>query len=364
MKRAIWKVWNSKGRWTGYRLMKVFYEDFKCKLCGSKDVVKYGKLRGIQRWWCKKCKRKFADNDALPGMRTPVEQVSSAVHMYYEGMSLQAIRRHLQQEHNSFVSDSNIYAWVVRFTNEAIKKAKEYQPKVGDTWIADETVLKVEGKKMWFWDIIDAKTRFLIASHLSATRGKRDAQRLMEKAAERAGKVPKVVATDRLNSYLDGIESAFGADTKHLAGGPFKVEGNTNLIERFHGTLKARTKVMRGMKRRDTARLFAEGWLIHYNFFRPHESLKDKTPAEAAGVKFPYRHWKDIIREPKLEVRRVEVTETPIKGPSRPRPIVASVAQTAKPKRRSRARGDIYEGHGMLARRPFEGAKRRKGRIL
>ncbi len=349
--------------------MKVIYEDFRCKYCGSKNIVKYGKLRGVQRYWCKDCKRKFADNDALSGMRTPVDQVSSAVHMYYEGMSLQAIRRHLQQEHNSYVSDSNIYNWIVRFTKEAMAKAKEYTPKVGDTWIADETVLRIEGKKLWFFDIIDSDTRFLLASHIAPTRTTKDARRLMEKAAERAGKTPKVVVTDKLAAYLDGIELAFGADTKHIQSKPFTIEQSTNLIERFHGTLKSRTKIMRGLKKRDSARLFARGWLIHYNYFRPHESLGDKTPAKAAKATFPYRNWKDVIREPKTVIRRIGETETPIKVPLRPsvphvskqvRPSIAA----PKARRSEKPRGDMYVGRGMISRHPFAGGKAKKGRLI
>lgn len=72
---------------------------------------------------------------------------------------------------------------------------------------------------------------------------------------------------------------------------------HNNFIERFHGTLKQRTKVMRGMKNPDTARLLLDGWLMHYNYFRPHESLRGKTPAEAAQVGFPYKNWRDIVMD-------------------------------------------------------------------
>jgi len=143
----------------------------------------------------------------------------------------------------------------------------------------------MDGKKVWFWDIIDADTRYLLATHISEKgRTTKDAQQLMSLAAKRAGKTPKLVITDKLNAYLDGIELTFGADTEHIATSPFAIGANTNLIERFHSTLKERTKVMRGLKDVKSARLFTEGWLIHYNYFRPHESLKNRTPAEVAGI--------------------------------------------------------------------------------
>jgi len=275
--------------------VRVPYFDIACKYCGSRNIIKYGKFRGIQRFFCKDCKRKFADNDALPSMQTPIEQVGAAVGMYYEGQSLNSIRRLLSQIYNSHPSDSTIYRWVTKFTKSAVNEAKQYKPNVGDTWIADETVLDIDGQNVWFWDIIDAKTRFLLASYISRTRTTKDAQKLMEMAAERAGKTPKVVITDRLAAYLDGIELAFGADTKHMPRRPFSVGENTNLIERFHGTLKDRTKVMRGLKDVRTARLITKGWLLHYNFLRPHETLHGKTPAGVAGVEFPYRNWQDIV---------------------------------------------------------------------
>jgi len=54
---------------------------------------------------------------------------------------------------------------------------------------------------------------------------------------------------------------------------------------------------MRGLKKKETARLIMDGWLVHYNFFRPHESLRGKTPSEKAGIKFPFKNWLDAVRK-------------------------------------------------------------------
>jgi transposase-like protein len=168
---------------------------------------------------------------------------------------------------------------------------------VGNIWIADETVLKIDGQNLWLWDIIDDKTRFLLATRLSRSRTTQDAQSLIDRATKTAGKSPKVVVTDKLNSYLDVF---YGKGAEHIRGGIARAgEDNTQKIERFHGTLKARTKVMRGLKNFETALDFTEGWLVHYNYLRPHESLQDKTPAEVAGVEYPYKNWADIIRKHK-----------------------------------------------------------------
>jgi transposase-like protein len=264
-------------------------------------------------------------------MQTPTKRIADVLNMYYEGMSENKIRRNLIQQDGDFISTGSVYNWVNRFTELAKKEAEKYQPKVGDTWVVDETYVRVDRSKTnvenpysksrkakWviFWDVIDADTRFLLASHLTSTRGTKDAQALMEKAAKRAGKIPKVVVTDRLAAYLDGIELAYGAEAKHRQGSPFEIENNTNLIERFHQTLKDRTKVMRALRNKDTLQKFTDGWLIHYNYFRPHMSLDDKTPAEVAGIKFPFRNWKDVIEQPyevtaRIPMPRPEVVPLP-----------------------------------------------------
>ena len=180
------------------------------------------------------------------------------------------------------------------FLNELGKQQRSYL-NVTIVFLSQLVFPLDKGQKVRFWDIIDNKTRFLLASHMSETRMTKDAEALMRQAYDRTGKIPRVIYTDRLRAYLDGIELTFGANTKHRQGGPFDIENNTNLIERFHGTLKARTKVMRGMQNKDTARLIMDGWLIHYNYFRPHEALGNKTPAEVAKANFPYKGWKDVV---------------------------------------------------------------------
>ncbi|MDY6917240.1 MAG: DDE-type integrase/transposase/recombinase [Chloroflexota bacterium] len=196
--------------------VKAPYFEVACKYCGSRNVIRYGSFRGTQRFFCNDCHRKFADNDALPDMQTPVEQVGAAVGMYYRGQSLNNIRESLAEIYGIHPSDSTVYRWVVRFTKKALAEAKGYTPKVGDVWVADETALRIDGGWLWFWDIIDSDTRYLLASHVSRTRTAKDAQTLMEAAAARAGKTPNVVLTDGLLAYLDGIELAFGRDTRHI----------------------------------------------------------------------------------------------------------------------------------------------------
>ncbi len=273
-------------------------EPIKCKWCGSADIIKRGiNEDSVQEYTCNKCRRRFINKDAPYGMRTTVEQIGAALAMYYDGLSLADISRQLDITYHNPVDRSTVYRWLIRFTTEAITMLDSLKPKVSDTWIADEAAIKFDKDLYWIWDIIDRETRFLLASYLSLNRGTREARILMEQASSRAGKVPKRIITDKLRSYLDGIELAFGADAKHIQSSPFSAENDTNLIERFQGTIKDRTKVLRGFKTVRTATIILKGFLIHYNFFRPHISLANQTPAYVAGIKAPVKNWTELVRK-------------------------------------------------------------------
>lgn len=275
--------------------------EITCKYCNSASVKKFGTFNGIQRYYCNDCKRKFVPNTALPYMQTPVEQVALALSLYYDGLSLNAIRRNLKQAYGNYPSDSTVYGWITRFTKEAIEKTKDIKPELGYVWLADETVIEIDGVKHWLWDIIDIKTRFLVASHISLRRTTDEAIMLMHKANRRAGKYPKVLMTDSLVAYFDAISLTYGNQARHLRVKKFTVKPNNNIIERLQGTIKGRTKVMRGLKSYETAKLIMEGFGVHYNFIRPHESLEtatDKyvTPAKKAGVILPCDDWLRMIK--------------------------------------------------------------------
>jgi transposase-like protein len=273
-------------------------EPILCKWCGSNEIKKYGILGGTQEYYCLKCNRKFINNDNPFGKRSTIEQIGTSISSYYDGLSFADIARHLKESGNE-VNESTVYRWVLDYAQKAIKILDKYQPKVGNIWIADETVIKFNGQNYWLWDIIDKKTRFLIASYLSENRGTLQAKKLMELASKRAGIAPSAVITDKLRAYLDGIEIVFGGYTEHIQSSPFADQDDTNEIERFQGTIKDRTKVIRGFKTFETALIILDGFLVHYNFFRPHISLKGKTPAEVAGVNIPFKTWTEFVRADK-----------------------------------------------------------------
>jgi putative transposase len=304
----------------------------RCKFCGSTDVVKNGKRNAVQYYLCKNCGRGSVYNKGLPKMRYSIDVVADGVYDYYAGVSLPKIREGIYQKAGLRPSNSAIYGWVKRLTKIGLTEAKKHTPQVGDKWLADECVLKLkDGKKYWLINVIDYDTRFLLASRLSSSRGIKDICLTFKTAKDEAKISPKLMLTDGWQAYIDGTELVFGANTKHIKTTPFeRKELSTNIVERWHGTLKDRLKPMRGMDKSETQQLILEGFILNYNYLRPHESLNDRTPAEVAKIHdFPYASWLDVIKSqipkppplPKLDrtLTIEELRHLPIK-PYRKRP--------------------------------------------
>lgn len=265
-----------------------------CPQCEADDVIKYGKRNGRQIYLCKPCGRYFTDNGALPGRRVPPETVGAAISMYFEGMSYRDIQRSLQQQFGFTPSTATLYEWVVKYTKLGRQLMDDFKAETGDTWVADETVLKIDGANLWLWNVVDADSRFLLATHISRSRTIRDAATLFRKARARATRAPKEIVTDGLNSYIDGIERVFGSTTRHVQAEGIHAEINNNLSERMQGTIKERTKVMRGLEFKGTAETFIDGFTLYYNHLRPHSSLNGRTPARAANVPFVFQDWVEV----------------------------------------------------------------------
>jgi putative transposase len=108
-----------------------------------------------------------------------------------------------------------------------------------------------------------------------------------------AGKRPNALITDGARNFHDAFTKEFftinNPRTRHISHIRLQGDHNNNKMERLNGEVRDREKTMRGLKRPDTPVL--TGYQIYHNYFRPHEALKGKTPAEASGI--------NIVRENK-----------------------------------------------------------------
>ncbi len=92
------------------------------------------------------------------------------------------------------------------------------------------------------------------------------------------------MVTDGLASYKRAFNAEFydhHQSCKHVADVALQ-ESLNSVLERMHGSIREREKIMRGIKVDDTPIIPMNQ--IYYNFVRPHMGLNGSTPAEAAGI--------------------------------------------------------------------------------
>jgi hypothetical protein len=71
-------------------------------------------------------------------------------------------------------------------------------------------------------------------------------------------------------------------------------------------------------------------YFMHYNFFRPHMSLGDRTPAQVAGIRFPFRNWKDVVEQfyevtARISVRTGYYVKSRVRKPGMPKRAGTSI---------------------------------------
>ena len=267
-----------------------------CPACGSERVVKVGKQSGHQRYLCRKCKKKFRDQAMAEGRKFETEHIGAAIRDYHAGMSYKQIAEAMEDRYDiPEPSKRTIYNWVTDFADVATQAMRDYPAHTGGHWVADEMMVDVGGEKVWHWNVMDAKTRYVLATHLAKRRTQQEAAKTLQKALAAAAKPPKTITTDKLRSYTRAVKSVL-PDTRHIQSEGIRAEINNNLSERLQGTYRDRIKTLRGMDSIETGQRYLDGWTVFYNLFREHHGLRYKTPGEVARVNAPFTEWADVVR--------------------------------------------------------------------
>jgi len=288
---------------------KVFSEDaVQCPKCGSIRVVKFGNYNGKQLYKCKDCKTKFREGFLKKAKYSP-ETITLTLDLYFSGLSVRKITRTLNDHFDMALAKSTVYHWIETFVPRISEYVNSLAPRLSDTWQTDELFVKMKGgvkdtqynqKSMAFlWNVMDRKTRFLLASRLSTHRNVNGAVGAFNEARKVAkDSQPERIFADKLNAYPQAMTYWEGESKPELVAkmGVGKPHANNNRIERLNGTLRERVKVQRGWKSMKTP--LAEGARIHYNFVKPHEALEGQTPAERAGVGIEGKNkWMELLKK-------------------------------------------------------------------
>ena len=226
-------------------------------------------------------------------MKNSPKTITLTLDLYFKGVSQRKIADHLKQFEGVEITQPTILNWIKKYLKILAKYSEKYKADVGNIWHCDETTvfIKKEGEKkyyQWIWNLMDAKTRYLLACQVTETRYVKDARKPLRKAKEVALNVPDAIVTDGLQVYRDAIKDEyFGLgriQNPHIRLKDFETKPNNNILERLNGTFRERTKVVRSFDSGIGAEEFAVGMQTYYNYIRPHQGIGGMVPAQLANI--------------------------------------------------------------------------------
>src|SRR5438128_3896642 len=153
---------------------------------------------------------------------------------------------------------------------------EQIKPNISDAWRADELHIKIRGNPKYFFVLMDDQTWFWITQRAANTKYNSNIHPLFKDAKLIMRKKPNTVITDGAANFHDAFKKEFftinNPRTRHISHIPLQGDHNNNKMERLNGEIRDAEKMMRGLKRTDTA--VPPGYQIYHNYFRPHEALK------------------------------------------------------------------------------------------
>lgn len=263
-----------------------------CPYCESNNIIKDGTRKTTlgkkQRWLCKECKARFV-LEPIKKIKGNADIVTLCMDLFFKGFSYRKIQDTLQQFNGLKVHHETIRRWINKYMKKITKYTDKLKPKVSGVWHTDEQALNIkkEDERVWCWNVMDSKTRFLLANQITKERYVEDARKVFRKAKKTANKTATKVITDGLRAYEQAVRKEFMTYKNrkpHYRVKSFKDKPHNNLIERYHGTFRERDKVMRAFQNEETAQQNSDNYRTYYNFVRKHSGINNLTPAQASGI--------------------------------------------------------------------------------
>lgn len=225
---------------------------------------------------------------------------------------MRKVREQIENIYGEKVSESTIHYWVHKYAKLAKDYVETLRPLLSGKYHHDETEIKVDGNGRYFWEMIDADTRFIVASLLTETRTSEDAMKVFKQSLDKQR--PIALFTDGSFSYNEAFNKVFYSRFKNkrvewIRRVGIRARETNQIIERKHSTFKMRYKVMRGLKKDKSAQELLDGYIIDYNFCRKHSSIKS-TPAKMAHLNV--EGWKELIQESQCNKTKQELTNKPL----------------------------------------------------
>lgn len=237
------------------------------------------------------------------------------------GLSSRMTAQVLREIHGIRVCHQTVLNWIEAAAPLAWSKLQKLNSRMTEPGAAaDETYIKIRGIWHYTWFIIGIESRAIWAWAVSEGRDLMPGVAVINQAVERRD--PQVAGTLTLvgdgNPSYDAAVNAVNSDKdgKPLPPDQRKVERRTvvglrnedeqseqfrsfkQIIERLNRTYRYHTRSRSGHKSLNGANALTTLFVAHYNFLRPHSSLKGRTPVhlpELDGIKTLQGKWLKLL---------------------------------------------------------------------
>jgi len=253
-----------------------------CIHCSSSNFVLNGHdKKGVQRYKCKDCHKRFCEKGIFARHRYPSLIIIDAIFLYCQPISTRGVVKNLERFRKIKPSHVSIYKWIVKFASYLIALSKKKQLNFSsEVWHVDEKFIHVRNSKdphAYLWIVSDNHSN-VIATHVSFKRDIQGAIKVFEKAKLRTEFIPEIIVSDGLQGYKRACKKAFGRKTRHVVA-HFEAVGivhnrkliklSNNRAERMNQYPALRLHAVRGFKRLDRANLLIELFMVYFNYLMP-----------------------------------------------------------------------------------------------
>lgn len=262
------------------------------------------------------------DMDSLPDNASSLKFTKNNAHImglcltYHVNLalSLRKTAQALKDVHNISISHTMIANYA--HTAAAVIKpfVDRYPYPRSDTFVADETYIKIRGVKGYVWFIMDALYRSVIGYRVSDTRAVGPCILTMRMAFNTLKQLPKTFKfiADGYSAYPLAAQQFELRQDNPLFFNITQVIGLTNddavskefrpfkqMVERLNRTFKASYRPTCGYDNLDGANYSVSLWVAYYNFLRPHSSnsgrVLNHVPDLIAADNMPAK-WQMLLK--------------------------------------------------------------------
>jgi putative transposase len=228
--------------------------------------------------------------DRYKNHRFPAEIISHAVWLYFRFCLSYRDVEELLFARGIVVTYEAIRKWCRKFGQSYANQLRRRRPQPGDKWHLDEVFLSINGQRHYLWRAVDQDGTVLDIL-VQRRQDKHAAKKFFRKLLKGCRYVPRVIITDRLQSYraakweiLPGVDHR---QHRYL----------NNRAENSHQPTRQRERHLRGFKSPGHAQRFLSAYGPIAQYFRPRRHL---LPASVYRQEMEQRFhtWQEITSLP------------------------------------------------------------------